>query len=183
MPVSEQFRSRILGKLRLLYGERAEGVLRRIDRLADQYSGLRRRNRDSLWDQRSVVLITYGDQVRGAGQAALEAQRQFLMDYDITNNRTYMYFPEEPLFPFGYGLSYSSFEYSDMRTGSPELSSAGEITVSVDIRNTGERDGDEVIQLYVSYPSSAVERPVKELKGFKRIPVKAGIFFSRGPHS
>ena len=85
MPVSEQFRSRMLDKLRLLYGDQADGVLRRIDELVDGYAGLRSRGRDSLWDERSVVLITYGDQVRGAGQAALEAQRQFLLDYELHN--------------------------------------------------------------------------------------------------
>ena len=83
MPVSERFRPRMLDKLRLLYGDQADGVLRRIDQLADRYAGLRGRGRDRLWDERTVVLITYGDQMRGAGQAALDAQRRFLLDYGL----------------------------------------------------------------------------------------------------
>jgi sucrose phosphorylase len=73
----------MLDKLRLLYGDQAGGVLSRIDQVADRFAKLRGRERGPQWDQRSVVLITYGDQVRGAGQAALEAQRQFLLDYEL----------------------------------------------------------------------------------------------------
>ena len=83
MSLSQQFRSQILNELQLLYGDRAEAVLHRIDDLSDRFEGPRESNRGSLWNERSVVLITYGDQVRGEGEAALEAQRQFLLDFEL----------------------------------------------------------------------------------------------------
>ena len=95
-----------------------------------------------------------------------------MMDYNIRNGRTYMYFKGEPLYPFGYGLSYTTFAYSNLRVSSKNLKAQGEISVSVDIRNTGKRLGDEVVQLYVEHLSSKVERPLKELRGFKRVTVK-----------
>jgi beta-glucosidase len=97
-----------------------------------------------------------------------------LMDYDIRNGRTYMYFKGEPLYPFGYGLSYTTFAYSRLRTSSSFLSAGGSINVSVDLKNTGTRAGEEVVQLYVRYPSSSVQRPIRELKGFKRIALRPG---------
>lgn len=95
-----------------------------------------------------------------------------MMDYNIRNGRTYMYFKGEPLYPFGYGLSYTTFAYSNLRADSKHLNAHGEISVSVDIRNTGKRAGDEVVQMYVKHLSSHVERPLKELRGFKRVTVK-----------
>ena len=97
-----------------------------------------------------------------------------MMDYNIRHGRTYMYFKGEPLYPFGYGLSYTTFKYSNLRTSSAQLAKDGVITVSVDVTNTGSRAGDEVVQLYVSHPHSKVERPNKELKGFQRVSIKAG---------
>ena len=97
-----------------------------------------------------------------------------MMDYDIRLGRTYMYFKGEPLYPFGYGLSYTTFRYSNLRLSSARLPKNGSITASVDITNTGKRAGDEVVQLYVQYPHSRVVRPIKELKGFERVSVKAG---------
>lgn len=97
-----------------------------------------------------------------------------LMDYNITNGRTYMYFKGEPLYPFGYGLSYTTFAYSKLRTSSNSLSTKGSISVSVDVKNTGARAGEEVVQMYVSYPSSSVRRPIRELKGFKRVALQPG---------
>ncbi|WP_281631487.1 glycoside hydrolase family 3 C-terminal domain-containing protein [Flavobacterium luteolum] len=96
-----------------------------------------------------------------------------MMDYDITHGRTYMYAKEKPLYPFGYGLSYTAFKYSNLKTSAESLSSTGEINVSVDIANTGSREGDEVIQLYVRHIGSKVSRPARELKGFERITLKA----------
>ena len=90
-----------------------------------------------------------------------------MMDYDIRHGRTYMYFKGEPLYPFGYGLSYTTFRYDNLRLSSPVLKDAMNITV--DITNTGDRAGDEVAQLYITHENSKLARPIKELKGFSRI--------------
>lgn len=92
-----------------------------------------------------------------------------MMDYDIRKGRTYMYSKAQPLYPFGFGLSYTTFEYSSLRTTADAVNGTGEITVSVDVKNTGTRAGDEVVQMYVKHLDSAVERPIKELRGFQRI--------------
>ena len=97
-----------------------------------------------------------------------------MMDYDIRHGRTYMYFKGEPLYPFGFGLSYTTFKYSGFRTSSDRIPANGEIKVGVEITNTGTRDGDEVVQLYASHRDSKVDRPTKQLVGFKRITVPAG---------
>jgi len=97
-----------------------------------------------------------------------------MMDYNIRNGRTYMYFKGEPLYPFGYGLSYTSFEYSKLKLSGSSVPANGAITVRFDVTNTGKRDGEEVIQLYVKHIGSKVARPLKELKGFKRLFIKAG---------
>ena len=96
------------------------------------------------------------------------------MDYDIRDGYTYMYFKGEPLYPFGFGLSYTTFKISNIRTSSPQLAEDGNVTVSVDVTNTGSRSGDEVVQLYVKHLHSAVERPREELEGFQRVTVDAG---------
>jgi beta-glucosidase len=92
-----------------------------------------------------------------------------MMDYDIRRGRTYMYFRDTPLYPFGYGLSYTSFAYRDLKTSAPVLSPTGTIDVSVVVKNTGQRAGDEVVQLYVKHLNSKVSRPLKELKDFTRV--------------
>jgi beta-glucosidase len=88
--------------------------------------------------------------------------------------RTYRFFRGAPLYPFGHGLSYTTFRYANLRTSAPSLAPGGEVEVSVDVTNTGQRAGDEVVQLYVGYPGSAVERPVRELKGYARVPLRPG---------
>jgi beta-glucosidase len=95
-----------------------------------------------------------------------------MMDYDIRKGRTYMYFKGKPLYPFGFGLSYTTFEYSNLRVSQSSVNSSGEVTVSVDVRNSGSVAGGEVVQLYVKHLDSAVERPVKELRGFERIALR-----------
>jgi beta-glucosidase len=88
-----------------------------------------------------------------------------MMDYDIRRGRTYMYIRDTPLYPFGYGLSYTTFAYRDLTINkSPRM-----IDVTVKVKNTGQRAGDEVVQLYVKHINSAVTRPLKELADFKRV--------------
>jgi len=97
-----------------------------------------------------------------------------MMDYDIRHGRTYMYFKGEPLYPFGYGLSYTTFKYSNLRTSSTQMGKDGRVTVSVDVTNTGSRAGDAVVQLYVKHLGSKVDRPAEELKGFERVGILPG---------
>jgi beta-glucosidase len=97
-----------------------------------------------------------------------------MMDYDIRHGRTYMYFKGEPLYPFGYGLSFTTFAYSDLRTSASSSKPGGSISVSVDIKNTGNRKGEEVVQLYVKHLNSSVMRPIQELKGFARVALRPG---------
>lgn len=97
-----------------------------------------------------------------------------LLDYNIRNGRTYMYSKKKPLYAFGHGLSYTTFKYNSVETSSETISKNGELKVTVSVTNTGNKDGDEVIQLYVKQLESKVERPEKELKAFKRVFFKAG---------
>ncbi|GAB1265280.1 glycoside hydrolase family 3 C-terminal domain-containing protein [Aurantivibrio infirmus] len=97
-----------------------------------------------------------------------------LMDYDLRNGRTYMYMKEQPLYPFGYGLSYTSFDYSNLKVSNSEIDKTDSINVSVEIKNSGDRGGDEVVQLYIQHVDSKVSRPIKELKAFQRVNIKAG---------
>ncbi len=86
----------------------------------------------------------------------------------------YLDVDNEPLYPFGYGLSYTSFSYGKPRLSADTISDGGKITLTVDVTNTGNRNGDEVVQLYVRDLVGSVSRPVKELKGFERISLKKG---------
>jgi len=97
-----------------------------------------------------------------------------MMDYNIRDGRTYMYFHGSPLFPFGYGLSYTKFAYSKLRISSSRLAKDKQIEVSLQVSNTGKRSGDEVIQMYVKHIHSKVNRPALELKAFQRVYVPAG---------
>ncbi len=97
-----------------------------------------------------------------------------ILDYNIRDGRTYMYSKVKPLFPFGYGLTYTTFSYSGLKTGSGTLSSGGTLEVRFRVTNSGNFDSDEVTQLYVSFQNSQVERPLLELRGFKRIFVPKG---------
>lgn len=102
------------------------------------------------------------------------SQLPTMMDYNIRDGRTYMYFKYAPLYPFGYGLSYTTFTYSNLVTSSDALSATGTIGVSVDVQNSGTSDGEEVVQLYVQHVGSAIARPIEELKGFARVAIPAG---------
>ncbi len=80
----------------------------------------------------------------------------------------------EPLFPFGFGLSYTTFEYSNLKLSAPKINSKQNLKVTVDVANTGDFDGKEVVQLYIRDLVGSVTRPVKELKGFQKISIKKG---------
>ena len=97
-----------------------------------------------------------------------------MMDYDIRHGHTYLYFKGTPLYPFGYGLSYTTFQYANLRVTPGTLSTKGSINLSVEVKNTGARAGEEVVQLYVRHLNSSVARPQIELKGFTRVPLRAG---------
>ena len=77
-------------------------------------------------------------------------------------------------FPFGHGLSYTTFEYSNAKAAKPSMTAAGTLKVSVDVENTGSVDGAEVVQLYIADPEASIDRPAKELKGFEKVFLKAG---------
>ncbi len=92
------------------------------------------------------------------------------------NGRTFWYFDNEVSYEFGYGLSYTTFEYSNFKISKSAITPQDRLTISVDVRNTGKYDGDEVVQIYMSTPESpaSLERPKKRLKGFQRVTIPAG---------
>lgn len=94
-------------------------------------------------------------------------------DYSM-ENRTYRYFKGEPLFAFGHGLSYTEFTYSTLKTSAENVAKNGRVNVTVNVKNTGSRSGEEVVQLYVRHLSSPVMQPLHSLAGFKRVALKAG---------
>ena len=103
-----------------------------------------------------------------------DAQLLPMMDYNIRHGRTYMYSKEKPLYPFGYGLSYTTFAYEALNLGAPSVKADGDVQVTVKVKNTGKHASDEVVQMYVQHLGSAVERPQLELKGFERVRIEPG---------
>ncbi|WP_205856056.1 glycoside hydrolase family 3 protein, partial [Phytoactinopolyspora endophytica] len=98
-----------------------------------------------------------------------------ITDYDIINSGwTYMYHDGEPLYPFGHGLSYSDFEYSGLKTNGKAVGGNGKVRVSVDVTNTGELAGDEVVQLYTHQQESRDEVAQKQLRAFERVSLEPG---------
>ncbi len=95
-------------------------------------------------------------------------------DYNIRNGRTYLYFQGDPLYAFGHGLSYTTFAYKNLHLSSNALSRGGKITISVDVTNSGSREGDEIVQAYVHVTAGTVIRPIKQLVGFDRVHLRAG---------
>lgn len=112
------------------------------------------------------IPIYYAQKNTGRPLGDKEWFQKFLSNYlDVSN---------DPLYPFGYGLSYTSFSYSDLQLDKNTLEKAGKITASVTITNAGKRDGAEVVQWYIRDLVGSVTRPVKELKGFEKVFLKAG---------
>ncbi|MDO5396444.1 MAG: glycoside hydrolase family 3 C-terminal domain-containing protein [bacterium] len=93
---------------------------------------------------------------------------------DTKPGNTYQYYNNTPVYPFGYGLSYTSFEYSNMTIDKTEADANGKVTMTVDVKNTGNTGGKEVVQLYVSHPQSNSMTPKKQLKGFEKVELAAG---------
>jgi beta-glucosidase len=149
-----------------------------------------------VWSQQNlpaIVRITHNSQEEGHGLADVlfgdyspagrltqtwptgDAQLLPLMDYNLLHGRTYLYSKQKPLYPFGFGLSYTSFAYEGLSLSAPTVAPDGAVDVTVKVKNTGKRASDEVVQLYVQHLGSAVERPQLELKGFKRVRIEAGV--------
>jgi beta-glucosidase len=99
--------------------------------------------------------------------------------------RTYRYFRGEPLYPFGYGLSYTTFQLDNLQIAPEQVAVGGPATIRVDVTNVGDRAGDEVIQLYLRHPDSGRPRPIQALKAFARISLQPAerrtITFVLGP--
>ncbi len=105
---------------------------------------------------------------------ASEAQVPPQDEYDISKGFTYMYVKGSPLYPFGYGLSYSKFKYAKHSRAPEKISGDGMITATVDVKNISDRPGDEVVQLYTREIDPSVVRPCRELRGFQRITLQPG---------
>ncbi|MGF7140657.1 glycoside hydrolase family 3 C-terminal domain-containing protein [Roseimarinus sediminis] len=97
-----------------------------------------------------------------------------MLEYDITKGSTYQYNTHPPLFPFGYGLSYTTFEYSNLHSSHQTVRDGDKVELTFQLSNTGSFGSDEVVQLYVRFPDSGVKRPRLALKAFQRIHVPAG---------
>lgn len=127
----------------------------------------------------AVAEILYG-KVNPSGKLPVTIPRHVGQIQMIYNHKPSMYFhpyaigESTPLFRFGYGLNYTKYEYSDLTLSSPEMARNGEVNVSVRVTNSGGMDGEEIVQLYIRDLYSSATRPVKELKDFKRVPLRAG---------
>ena len=124
-----------------------------------------------------AVAMTLSGRNNPAGRLAMtwyksELDLPDIMDYDIeTAGTTYMYFSGTPLYPFGYGLSYSTFEYENLEV---IQNNDGRISASITVKNASDIEGDEVVQLYFTVKDSSVKRPIKKLCGFERVHIEAG---------
>ena len=126
----------------------------------------------------AVADVLFGD-YNPSGKLAVSFPRSvgqlpIYYDHKPTAKRGYLFTSKEPLFPFGYGLSYTTFEYSNLKVAPAQIGPAGQATVSVTVTNTGRRAGDEVVELYVRDLVSSVTRPVMELKDFRRASLAPG---------
>lgn len=127
----------------------------------------------------AVAEILYG-KVNPSAKLAITIPRSVGQLQMIYNHKPSQYFhpyavkPSTPLWPFGYGLSYTTYKYDDLKLSAKEVSQNQNVEVSVKVTNTGQRDGVEIVQLYIRDKYSSVTRPVKELKDFARVALKAG---------
>jgi len=148
-----------------------------------------------VWSQQNlpaIVHITHNSQEEGHGLADVlfgdyspagrltqtwptgDAQLLPILDYNLLHGRTYLYSKDKPLYAFGFGLSYTSFAYEGVTVSAPKVAAESTVQVTVKVKNTGKRAGEEVVQMYVQHLGSAVQRPQLELKGFKRVMIEAG---------
>ena len=133
-----------------------------------------------MYGGQAVAEILYG-KVNPSAKLAVTIPHSVGQLQMIYNHKPSQYFhpyvdnkPSTPLFPFGYGLSYTTYKYEDLTLAQKEIGKDGTVDVSVKVTNTGNRDGVEIVQLYIRDRFSCVTRPVKELKDFARVPLKAG---------
>ena len=132
-----------------------------------------------MYAGQAVAEILYG-KVNPSAKLAITIPRSVGQLQMIYNHKPSQYFhpyavkPSTPLWPFGYGLSYTSYKYDDLKLSAKEVSQNQNVEVSVKVTNTGQRDGVEIVQLYIRDKYSSVTRPVKELKDFARVALKAG---------
>ena len=132
-----------------------------------------------MYGGQAIAEILYG-KVNPSAKLAVTIPRSVGQVQMIYNHKPSQYFhpyaltPSTPLYPFGYGLSYNRYEYSGMRVDRTEIPADGSVKVYVDVKNTGKMAGDEIVQFYIRDRFSSVTRPVKELKDFARVPLKAG---------
>jgi beta-glucosidase len=109
-----------------------------------------------------------------------------MMDYDLRHGRTYMYFRQKPLYPFGYGLSYTIFHFGEPRLSKKQIKIGETTEVSIEVTNTGQTAGDAVAQLYIHQRAGSASRPVRQLKGFHRVALAPGqtqtLTFPLGSH-
>ena len=110
---------------------------------------------------------------RSIGQVPIYYAHDLSQIPDSPNTR-YWDGSSAPLYPFGYGLSYAKFTIGNLKIAGGPVTSGGKIPVSVDVTNSSQRDGDEVVQLYTHQRAASMSRPIRELKGFERVTVKAG---------
>ena len=132
-----------------------------------------------MYGGQAIAEILYG-KVNPSAKLAVTMPRSAGQVQMIYNHKPSQYFhpyavtPSTPLYPFGYGLSYTTYSYSDIWLDRTEIPADGTVKVSVEIRNTGNIAGDEIVQMYIRDRFSSVTRPVKELKDFARIHLEPG---------
>ena len=132
-----------------------------------------------MYGGQAIAEILYG-KVNPSAKLAVTIPRSAGQIQMVYNHKPSQYFhpyavtPSTPLYPFGYGLSYTDYEYSDLRLDRTEIPADGSVKVSVNVKNVGRMAGEEIVQLYIRDRFSQVTRPVKELKDFARIALEPG---------